>query len=74
MGYYIIVPEYCMIEYIVTVKFQAKLVQSKKPSERKAVKKAYQEAIMHRCKVTGRYSVQDSFELYYFVGHSVHRN
>merc|ERR1712223_1223906 len=32
---------------------QGKLVQSKKPSERKAVKKAYEEAILHRCKVTG---------------------
>ena len=30
-----------------------KLVQSKKPSDRKAVKKAYQDAIMHRCRVTG---------------------
>jgi len=29
-------------------------VQSKKPSERKAVKKAYEEAINHRCKVTGK--------------------
>jgi len=29
------------------------LVQSKKPSERKAVKKAYEEAILHRCRVTG---------------------
>ena len=34
--------------------FQGKLVQSKKPSERKAVKKAYEEAILHRCKVTGK--------------------
>ena len=33
--------------------FKAKLVQSKKPSERKAVKKAYEDAIYHRCKVTG---------------------
>ena len=29
-------------------------MQSKKPSERKAVKKAYEEAINHRCKVTGK--------------------
>merc|ERR1719204_1966210 len=29
------------------------LIQSKKPSERKAVKKAYEEAILHRCRVTG---------------------
>ena len=33
---------------------KGKLVQSKKPSERKAVKKAYEEAILHRCKVTGK--------------------
>lgn len=32
---------------------KAKLVQSKKPSERKAVKKAYEDAILHRCRVTG---------------------
>ncbi len=32
---------------------KAKLVQGKKPAERKAVKKAYEDAIMHRCKVTG---------------------
>ena len=32
---------------------KAKLVQSKKPGERKAVKKAYEEAILHRCRVTG---------------------
>merc|ERR1712142_306778 len=32
---------------------KSKLVQSKKPGERKAVKKAYQEAILHRCRVTG---------------------
>ena len=30
-----------------------KLVLSKKPSDRKAVKKAYQDAIVHRCRVTG---------------------
>ena len=30
-----------------------KLVQSKKPSERKAVKKAYEDALMHRSRVTG---------------------
>jgi len=29
------------------------LIQSKKASERKAVKKAYEEAILHRCRVTG---------------------
>jgi bromodomain and PHD finger-containing protein 1 len=29
------------------------LVQSKKPSEKKAVKKAYEDAILHRCRVTG---------------------
>jgi len=32
---------------------KTKLVQSKKASERKAVKKAYEEAILHRCRVTG---------------------
>ena len=32
---------------------KTKLVQSKKASERKAVKKAYEEAILHRCLVTG---------------------
>ncbi len=32
---------------------KAKLVQSKKPAERKAVKRAYEDAILHRCKVTG---------------------
>jgi bromodomain and PHD finger-containing protein 1 len=32
---------------------KAKLVQSKKPAERKAVKRAYEEAILHRCRVTG---------------------
>ncbi len=32
---------------------KAKLVQSKKPAERKAVKKAYEDAILHRCRVTG---------------------
>jgi bromodomain and PHD finger-containing protein 1 len=32
---------------------KAKLVQSKKPSEKKAVKKAYEDAILHRCRVTG---------------------
>jgi len=32
---------------------KAKLVQSKKPGERKAVKKAYEDAILHRCRVTG---------------------
>merc|ERR1739838_946908 len=32
---------------------KSKLIQSKKPGEKKAVKKAYQEAILHRCRVTG---------------------
>ena len=32
---------------------KVKLVQSKKPSEKKAVKKAYEDAILHRCRVTG---------------------
>jgi len=32
---------------------KTKLVQSKKAGERKAVKKAYEEAILHRCRVTG---------------------
>merc|ERR1712228_493417 len=32
---------------------KSKLIQSKKPGERKAVKKAYEEAILHRCRVTG---------------------
>lgn len=32
---------------------QAKLVESKKPTDRKAVKKAYEKAILHRCRVTG---------------------
>ena len=34
-----------------------KLVQSKKPGERKAVKKAYEDAIVHRCRVTGQISI-----------------
>lgn len=32
---------------------KAKLVESKKPTDRKAVKKAYEKAILHRCRVTG---------------------
>ncbi|XP_042204767.1 bromodomain-containing protein 1-like isoform X3 [Homarus americanus] len=32
---------------------KAKLVESRKPAERKAVKKAYEKAIFHRCRVTG---------------------
>ena len=32
---------------------KGKLVQSKKPAEKKAVKKAYEEAILHRFRVTG---------------------
>merc|ERR1712141_913283 len=32
---------------------KSKLVQSKKPSERKAVKKAYYDAVKHRCRVAG---------------------
>ncbi|CAB4054316.1 BRPF1 [Lepeophtheirus salmonis] len=32
---------------------KSKLIQAKKPSEKKAVKKAYEDAILHRCKVTG---------------------
>ena len=32
---------------------KAKLVQSKKASERKAVRKAYEDAVQHRCRVTG---------------------
>ena len=32
---------------------RSKLVQSKKPSERKAVKKGYYDAMKHRCRVTG---------------------
>jgi len=42
---------------------QGKLVQSKKPSERKAVKKAYEEAILHRCKVTGEIGSLESLNL-----------
>lgn len=33
---------------------QAKLVESKKATERKAVKKAFEKAILHRCRVTGQ--------------------
>jgi len=36
---------------------KVKLIQSKKPGERKAVKKAYEDAIVHRCKVTGQLSI-----------------
>ncbi|EEC16454.1 bromodomain and PHD finger-containing protein 1, brpf1, putative [Ixodes scapularis] len=36
-----------------TARDKAKLVESKKPAERKAVKKAYENAILHRCRVTG---------------------
>lgn len=32
---------------------KAKLVESRKPADRKAVKKAYEKAILHRCRVTG---------------------
>jgi len=32
---------------------KVKMVSSKKPTDRKAVKKAYEDAIMHRCRVTG---------------------
>jgi len=42
---------------------QGKLVQSKKPSERKAVKKAYEEAILHVCKVTGEIGSLESLNL-----------
>lgn len=37
-----------------TARDKAKLVESKKPAERKAVKKAYENAIVHRCRVTGQ--------------------
>jgi bromodomain and PHD finger-containing protein 1 len=30
---------------------QSKLVESRKPTDRKAVRKAYQEALLHRCQV-----------------------
>ena len=32
---------------------RAKLLENKKPNVRKAVRKAYEKAIMHRCRVTG---------------------
>jgi bromodomain and PHD finger-containing protein 1 len=32
---------------------KAKLVESRKPTDRKAVKRAYEQAILHRCRVTG---------------------
>ncbi|KAJ9585373.1 hypothetical protein L9F63_002833, partial [Diploptera punctata] len=32
---------------------QAKLTESRKPTDRKAVRKAYQEAMLHRCQVSG---------------------
>ena len=32
---------------------KVKMVSSKKPTDRKAVKKAYEDAILHRCRVTG---------------------
>lgn len=32
---------------------QAKLTESRKPADRKAVRKAYQEAMLHRCQVSG---------------------
>ncbi|XP_069684032.1 peregrin isoform X2 [Periplaneta americana] len=32
---------------------QAKLTESRKPTDRKAVRKAYQEAMLHRCQVAG---------------------
>jgi hypothetical protein len=31
---------------------QAKLTESRKPADRKAVRKAYQEAMLHRCQVS----------------------
>lgn len=37
-----------------TARDKAKLVESKKPAERKAVKKAFENAILHRCRVTGQ--------------------
>ena len=33
---------------------KAKLVESKKQTERKAVKKAFEEAILHQCRVAGQ--------------------
>jgi bromodomain and PHD finger-containing protein 1 len=32
---------------------KAKLLENKKPNVRKAVQKAYEKAILHRCSVTG---------------------
>lgn len=32
---------------------KAKLLENKKPSVRKAVKSAYEKAVLHRCRVTG---------------------
>ena len=32
---------------------KAKLLESKKPNVRKAVRKAYEKAVLHRCRVTG---------------------
>lgn len=33
---------------------KAKLIESKKQTERKAVKKAFEEAILHQCRVAGQ--------------------
>merc|ERR1712111_223786 len=38
---------------------KSKLVQSKKASERKAVRKAYEDAVQHRCRVTGENAAID---------------
>lgn len=35
---------------------KAKLIESKKQTERKAVKKAFEEAILHQCRVAGQSS------------------
>ncbi|GIX89092.1 peregrin [Caerostris extrusa] len=36
---------------------KARLVESKKAAERKAVKKAFENAILHRCRVTGESTI-----------------
>lgn len=36
---------------------KAKLIESRKPTEKKAVQKAFEKAILHRCRVTGESAV-----------------
>ena len=47
---------------------KVKMVSSKKPTDRKAVKKAYEDAILHRCRVTGENVTLSRSGLYNLYG------